>query len=333
MTDAALRRSPTLEELQRLHERFEQERGFDFARNGSGSSPGSDTDDFLHRVEYATLAMAGEVGELANFVKKARRATWLGGDSQPGLEGARTEITDVLAYLLKLANLLDLDFTGEYLEKMSVNRLRFPAGGATGLVAPVVTVAGPPGSGKSSVVRVLSEQFEVHEERYEENPYLAALFDRDRRATFDAYSSQLWFLRDASDFLQERGPGTAIVLDQDPAAAVRVYGRHFMDESCLSRAEYHRLLIDLSEIEARIARWPGQRSLVLLDADSATLERRVIQRNPSMRLSRRVLEDLRRGFREFGHRVKPALCIATDDLSVEEVAVRVGGLLPGKASA
>jgi len=56
-----------------------------------------------HDIRFLTLALCGEVGELANVIKKQWR-----GDSAAISDEARLELADVLAYTLMLAHELDL---------------------------------------------------------------------------------------------------------------------------------------------------------------------------------------------------------------------------------
>lgn len=75
-------------------------------------------------VPHMTLALAGEVGELANIVKKIERGSIR-------LEDARTrydlamEMTDVYIYLLNLAGLLHVDLEHAYKVKRRQNIERF----------------------------------------------------------------------------------------------------------------------------------------------------------------------------------------------------------------
>jgi NTP pyrophosphatase (non-canonical NTP hydrolase) len=58
----------------------------------------SDTGDKESDIRFLTLGLAGEAGEVANFVKKR----WRDGDSHD--EAIRLEIADVLAYAFMLAD-------------------------------------------------------------------------------------------------------------------------------------------------------------------------------------------------------------------------------------
>lgn len=71
---------------------------------------------------YIALALAGEVGELANVVKKLERGDYDFAHAVPLL---KEEIADVLIYLLKLAYQTDIDLEAAFLEKLHKNRTRF----------------------------------------------------------------------------------------------------------------------------------------------------------------------------------------------------------------
>jgi NTP pyrophosphatase (non-canonical NTP hydrolase) len=84
--------------------------------------------DLALRLEYLTNALAGEVGEVANLVKKVVRSVVYGrGDLR--LDDVRQElaeeIADVFTYLLTIAGLLGLDLEKTYLQKLEKNRKRF----------------------------------------------------------------------------------------------------------------------------------------------------------------------------------------------------------------
>jgi NTP pyrophosphatase (non-canonical NTP hydrolase) len=84
--------------------------------------------DLALRLEYLTNALAGEVGEVANLVKKVVRSVVYGrGDLR--LDDVRQElaeeIADVFTYLLTIAGFLGLDLEKTYLQKLEKNRKRF----------------------------------------------------------------------------------------------------------------------------------------------------------------------------------------------------------------
>src|SRR4051812_11620080 len=94
--------------LQEVQDRFDRDRDLDFEHTlDRTAASASDTgfDRWLHNLEFAILALAGEVGELANLVKKARRQLWRAEPATLDLPAARSELADILSYTLKFANL------------------------------------------------------------------------------------------------------------------------------------------------------------------------------------------------------------------------------------
>ena len=53
-------------------------------------------------------------------------------DDEKGAERVRNEMADVFAYLLRLANVLDIDLLEAFRNKMAINVLRYPIGLARG---------------------------------------------------------------------------------------------------------------------------------------------------------------------------------------------------------
>ncbi len=77
----------------------------------------------LHQEQdlvFLTLALAGEVGEIANEIKKWRR-----GDGDEYLDRAARELPDALIYLSLLANALGVNLTEAYIEKREFNNGRY----------------------------------------------------------------------------------------------------------------------------------------------------------------------------------------------------------------
>lgn len=72
-------------------------------------------------VFYA-LGLAGEVGEVANVIKKAQRGY---DDGQQLREGIGAELADCFVYLLLLADECGVDLVAEYEAKVKVNEARW----------------------------------------------------------------------------------------------------------------------------------------------------------------------------------------------------------------
>lgn len=82
----------------------------------------------IEQLKHHALAMAGEVGEFANLVKKIDR-----GDKSLQDELVRfdmkDELTDVLIYLLNLAGMLEVDLLQAFINKRKRNNERFGENG------------------------------------------------------------------------------------------------------------------------------------------------------------------------------------------------------------
>jgi NTP pyrophosphatase (non-canonical NTP hydrolase) len=82
--------------------------------------PGHTNNSLTHHV----LALAGEVGEVANIVKKLER-----GDLSLGnpavVHHLREEVADVFIYLLNIAGIMKVDLYKAYCEKRAINEKRW----------------------------------------------------------------------------------------------------------------------------------------------------------------------------------------------------------------
>lgn len=76
----------------------------------------------LEELEHLLVCLIGEVGELANIVKKIRR-----GDFQypEKTDAVSEEVVDALIYIIKISNYLNIDLEDEYLKKLATNKIRF----------------------------------------------------------------------------------------------------------------------------------------------------------------------------------------------------------------
>lgn len=77
-----------------------------------------------HSVVHHSLALAGEVGEFCNIVKKIDRGSLNFGDSKVRYDLAM-ELTDVFVYVLNLAGLLNIDLEKSYQLVRTNNEERF----------------------------------------------------------------------------------------------------------------------------------------------------------------------------------------------------------------
>ena len=84
----------------------------------------------FHTPRSLALALVGEVGEMCELLQ------WRGdGNAKPGLADwtveDRTqlgeELADVLSYVLRLADVCEIDLPAAFLDKLSKNRAKYPA--------------------------------------------------------------------------------------------------------------------------------------------------------------------------------------------------------------
>jgi dCTP diphosphatase len=87
----------------------------------------------FHDPKSVLLALVGEVGELAELFQwlPAADAAKLG-RSEPLHTRAGEEISDVLLYLVRLADVLDIDLAAAANSKLTDAARRYPAGGLPG---------------------------------------------------------------------------------------------------------------------------------------------------------------------------------------------------------
>ncbi len=78
-------------------------------------------------LQYLALALGGEAGELQNLVKKiVRRNNHTKGHTEEGMEkDLPHEMVDVMYYLFRMADLLEIDLEKAFIEKMEINRKRY----------------------------------------------------------------------------------------------------------------------------------------------------------------------------------------------------------------
>lgn len=162
--------------------------------------------------------------------------------------------------------------------------------------ARVLVVAGPPGAGKTSVIRALADRgIRVHLERPEENPFLLGLLAGDASV---AYHCQDWFVSAVESFIAGASRQCSIGIDQDPSATALVYGRGLLERGLLADAEGVEVVKRLQAVEGSLAEWPCCR-VVLLDAPFAVLEERVVWRGAE-RPESFWLNELHQRFLSFG---------------------------------
>lgn len=73
-------------------------------------------------VQYLAVALAGEVGEVCNEIKKNMRGDFPMATLEEKLS---LELPDVLIYLVLLAEAMDIDLAGAYTAKREVNNDKY----------------------------------------------------------------------------------------------------------------------------------------------------------------------------------------------------------------
>jgi len=80
----------------------------------------------FHTPKNLSMAVAGEAGELvAEFQWLTSEESTLASLSPEQLQAIKLEIADVQIYLLRLADVLNLDIPAAVIEKMKINESRF----------------------------------------------------------------------------------------------------------------------------------------------------------------------------------------------------------------
>ena len=80
------------------------------------------TEESLGVLAFLLVAVSGEVGELANVVKRVLRGDESLAAAQPQIED---EVADVFIYLLKLCNQMDINLERAFMTKLQRNKTRF----------------------------------------------------------------------------------------------------------------------------------------------------------------------------------------------------------------
>lgn len=103
---------PTIEDIRRLQAEFTEERNW----------------NQFHQPRNLLLALVGEVGEVSElFQWRGEVPEGLPGWSDAERENLAHELSDVLIYLVELADKCRVDLPQAVLRKMALNRLKYPA--------------------------------------------------------------------------------------------------------------------------------------------------------------------------------------------------------------
>ncbi|OYT25912.1 MAG: nucleotide pyrophosphohydrolase [Thermofilum sp. ex4484_82] len=109
-----------LRKLARYQREFDRRHGWDWSNLRDHEK--------IEALNYLAVALAGEIGEFCNLVKKiTRRFKSLGElPSEKELDSLYEELVDIFIYVLKASEeLFKKDLGKEYLEKMKKNEERF----------------------------------------------------------------------------------------------------------------------------------------------------------------------------------------------------------------
>ena len=105
----------SLEQLKQAQRRFAEDRDW----------------DQFHSPKNLVMALAGEVGELSECFQwlSEEKSLTLGKDE---LQAVREEAADILLYLVRLADKLDIDLVQAAREKILLNAAKYPVSKARG---------------------------------------------------------------------------------------------------------------------------------------------------------------------------------------------------------
>jgi deoxyadenosine/deoxycytidine kinase len=191
---------------------------------------------------------------------------------------------------------------------------------------PVLSICGPSGVGKTTVVTALANEYPTFIETTKGNPHLNRLLVR--KSEFNAGANQGWFLRRIGQHISRASSCFPLVLDQDPSAIVLAYSRMFLEEGKITDAQYVSLMGRLLKIEGKLQSWRCPRTVLLLDAPADVLCQRVFQRwgksrTPPLEWFERVRDHFVRLFRCFPN----TIVVSTVKLSSDQVIARARSLI------
>ncbi|KAA6322411.1 hypothetical protein EZS27_028040 [termite gut metagenome] len=80
------------------------------------------TEDNLLQLQFLMIALMGEVGEMANYIKKIVRGDMKYEQQKNHIS---EELVDIFIYVIKLTYQMDIDLESEYFKKLEFNKIRF----------------------------------------------------------------------------------------------------------------------------------------------------------------------------------------------------------------
>lgn len=86
----------------------------------------------FHTPKNLAMAVAGEAGELVEIFQWLTAEESAAVMSSPRAQDVRDELADVLIYLVRLADVLEVDLIGAGIEKLQGNALKYPVGEVKG---------------------------------------------------------------------------------------------------------------------------------------------------------------------------------------------------------
>lgn len=107
-----------------IRDLIQKQQGFDSRRETRFSWSQPITPDDHSALMHNTIALAGEVGELANLVKKYDRGDFPFAELMDELPG---ELADIMIYVVKISYQSGIDLEQALFRKWHENEIRFPA--------------------------------------------------------------------------------------------------------------------------------------------------------------------------------------------------------------
>ena len=194
---------------------------------------------------------------------------------------------------------------------------------------PVVSIVGPPGSGKTTSISLLMgfplpTKARFYRERADRNPFLPT--DSQNRGDTNWHESQLWFLHQYKNFMEDRRRSSLAFLDQDACIVTLIYNRRLLEKGLLEQDQYESQLEFAIDLER--THFSKGRQVFWLDADPDELAKRVQPRqialpepfSPATELQSKFSEIRQRFIEEIPGGVYP---IDTTILSPDGVADRI----------